>query len=171
MLSEGDEQASCWAKACWVGQETFADCWILHGPLKLRHWVLFNPQWKAHISCSDTSSVNVSTLNHRKALTISSIEIMDFFPSLGLVLCGCVEMWVCPSRLQKARSWNPLKLGRRLSTLNFRTCDHEDAPNIILSYIIFFGFPRRLTKGKEVSDWNIYLQQALISGPQQPDEN
>ena len=104
MLSEGDEQASCWAKACWVGQETLADCWILHGPLKLRHWVLFNPQWKAHISCSDTSSVNVSTLNHRKALTISSIEIMDFFPSLGLVLCGCVEMWVCPSRLQKARS-------------------------------------------------------------------
>jgi hypothetical protein len=54
--------------------------------IKLRHWVLFHPQWHAHISYSDTSPVSDSTLNHRKAPTISYTKSWTFF--LASLYCG-----------------------------------------------------------------------------------
>lgn len=156
MLSESDEKESCWATACWVGQEALADCSILHSPLKLRLWVLFNSQWQAHISCSDTSPVSDPTLNRRKAPTILSREVWNLFP-LASLLCG-------------ARPVNPLKLSPTLSTLIFRTCDHENTLNNRVCFFFwislfnddkfhnsrFVGFLRLSTKGDEVCRWNIY---------------
>jgi hypothetical protein len=82
---------------------------------------------------------------------------MDFFLSLALVLCCCVEMWVSDVRLDcrkrgRARPVNPLKLGHRLSTLNFRTCENSFFDDYKFYNIQFSGFSRRSTKGKEVSD-------------------
>lgn len=108
-----------------------------------------------------------------------------FFPSLALVWCWLCWAVVCPSRLQKARprSVNPLKLGHscqhsifellimNLDTLNsifffwfsFWTSFFDDYK---FYNVPFVAFLRRSTKGKEVSDWNIYPQHAFISGPQ-----
>jgi hypothetical protein len=68
--------------------------------------------------------------------TFGHLGIMDlcFWPRFSVVLV-CVELWVCPPKLQKARSHtvgcavaqpiNPLKLGQTLSTPNFRSCEHK----------------------------------------------
>jgi hypothetical protein len=71
------------------------------------------------------------------------------------------------------RPVNPLKLGYTLSTLNFRTCDHEDTLRLLFSFsfsnfffgdckfynVLFIEFLRLSTKVEEVSDWNIYLNE------------
>jgi hypothetical protein len=79
-----------------------------------------------------------------------------------------------------ARPVNPLKLGYTLSTLNFRTCDHEDTLFYFILFfllgtslfsgcefynVLFTEFLRPSTKVDEVSDWNM-PQWAFISGPQ-----
>ena len=123
----------------------------------------------------------------RKAPTISFREVMHFFPGLTLVwywLCWAVGLSDQTAESEVtvgcARPVNLLKPSPTLSTLNFRTCDRKI--NQIKNFgffswislfnddkfynIPFVGFLRRSTRWKEVSDGNIYPQQALISGPQ-----
>jgi hypothetical protein len=71
------------------------------------HHAVLKPN-TAQMSCSDTSSVSDSTSNHESPESgYNSIPRNHgiLFPSLALVLCwvGCAELWVCLSRLQKAR--------------------------------------------------------------------
>jgi hypothetical protein len=115
------------------------------------------------------------------------LEIMDFFPSLALEWCWlCWAVGLSDQTAESevtvgcARPVNPLKLSPTLSTLNFRTCDHENTLNEKFCFffwiplfndgksynIRFVGFLRRSTKGKEVSDLNISPHQAFISDPQ-----
>jgi hypothetical protein len=108
------------------------------------------------------------------------LEIMEFFPSLALAWSLSDQTAESEVTVGCARPVNPLKLSPTLSTLNFRTWGHENTSyrrKYFCFYISLFnddkfynipfvGFLRRSTKGKEVFDWNIYPQQAFISGPQ-----
>jgi hypothetical protein len=54
------------------------------------------------------------------------LEIMDFFPSLALAWSLSDQTAESEVTVGCARPVNPLKLSPTLSTLNFRTCDHEN---------------------------------------------
>ena len=73
---------------------------------------------------------------------------MELFPNLALAWSLSDQTAESEVTVGCARLVNPLKLNQTLSTLNFRTCDHEKTP-IKRKYV---GFLRRSTKGKEVSD-------------------
>ena len=178
-------------KGWWVGQETLADCWILHGPLKLRLCGRYSIRNDRHISCSEQLICEWldTTLNHRKAPTISSIETRNFFSSLALVMC-----WLCwavcgSARLRKARSRsdvrvlavNPLKLDltltnfwtqvmttkiHRVSTLiSFPFIFFLAAVNFTISRLSDFWDSHRKRK-RWLNDIYIYPLQAFMSRPQ-----
>jgi hypothetical protein len=90
---------------------------------------------------------------------------MEIFPSLALAWSLSDQTAESEVTVGCARLVNPLKLSPTLSTLNFRTCDHENTSikKMFFFYISLFNddkfynipfvaFLRRSTKGKGVSD-------------------
>jgi hypothetical protein len=102
----------------------------------------------SHISCP-SHLICLATQRWITENSYNSVPRNDgpcFWPRLSVVLV-CVELWVCPPRLQKARSHtvgcavaqpiNPLKLGQTLSTLNFRSCEQPSKIHFF-SFLFFF---------------------------------